>query len=142
MAAGFIPNRSPDDILIAIDLLKPRARNLKDFATIFRAYFSNRFDYDPAAVDKFLKEGATRAFLVQLAQRYAETPEFTEYSTEQTLRAFADENRIKAGVLINGARVALTGQAVAPSLFAVMVALGKERVIERLAAAEAIPRTE
>ncbi len=45
---------------------------------------------------------------------------------------------MKAGALINGARVALTGQAVAPSLFAVMVNLGKERVVKRLAAAEAI----
>lgn len=142
IAAGFIPNRSPEDILAAIDLLKPRARSLKDFATTFRAYFSNSFDYDAAAVAKFLKEGATRAFLVQLAQRYAETPEFTEASTEQTLRAFADEEGVKAGALINGGRVALTGQAVAPSLFAVMVALGKERVVARLGAAEAIPRPE
>ncbi len=141
-AAGFMPDRSEVDILAAIDLLKPRARNLKDFATTFRAYFSDLFDYDPAAVAKFLKDGATRAFLVQLAQRYAETPEFTEASTEQTLRAFADENQIKAGMLINGARVALTGQAVAPSLFAVMVALGKERVVARLSTAELIPRTE
>lgn len=141
-AAGFVPNRSEQDILAAIELLKPRARSLKDFATTFRAYFSDTFDFDPAAVAKFLKDGATRAFLVQLAQRYAETPEFTEASTEQTLRALADESQIKAGVLINGARVALTGQAVAPSLFAVMVALGKDRVIARLAAAEAIPRTE
>ncbi len=134
--AGFTPDRSREDILAAIDLLKPRARNLKDFATAFRAYFSDTFEYDPAAVAKFLKDGATRAFLVQLAQRYAETPEFTETSTEQTLRAFADENGIKAGMLINGSRVALTGQAVAPSLFAVMAALGKERVVARLAAAE------
>jgi len=141
-AAGFVPNRSEQDILVSIGLLKPRARNLKDFATTFRAYFSDTFDFDPAAVAKFLKDGATRAFLVQLAQRYAETPEFTEASTEQTLRALADESQIKAGVLINGARVALTGHAVAPSLFAVMVALGKDRVIARLAAAEAIPRTE
>ena len=137
-SAGFTPDRSRKDILAAIDLLKPRARNLKDFATAFRAYFSDRFEYDPAAVAKFLKDGATRAFLVQLAQRYAETPEFTEGSTEQTLRAFADENGIKAGMLINGSRVALTGQAVAPSLFAVMAALGKERVVARLAAAESI----
>ena len=142
IAAGFIPNRSAEDILAAIDLLKPRARSLSDFATTFRAYFSNSFDYDPAAVAKFLKDGATRAFLVQLAQRYAESPEFTETSTEQTLRAFADENDIKAGALINGARVALTGQAVAPSLFAVMVALGKDRVVTRLGAAEAIPHPE
>jgi glutamyl-tRNA synthetase len=34
--------------------------------------------------------------------------------------------------LINGARVALTGQAVAPSLFAVMTALGKDAVVGRL----------
>jgi len=31
--------------------------------------------------------------------------------------------------------VALTGQGVAPSLFAVMLALGKERVVNRLKAA-------
>jgi len=141
-AAGFTPDRSEQDILAAIDLLKPRARSLKDFATTFRAYFSDNFEYDPVAVAKFLKDGAVRAFLVQLAQRYAETPEFTEASTELTLRAFADENQIKAGMLINGARVALTGQAVAPSLFAVMATLGKQRVITRLAAAEAIPRVE
>ena len=137
-SAGFVPNRSPQDILDAIDLLKPRARNLKDFATAFRAYFSDAFEYDPAAVAKFLNDRGTRAFLVQLAQRYAEAHEFTEDSTEQTLRLFADGNGIKAGALINGARVALTGQAVAPSLFAVMVALGRERVVARLAAAEKI----
>ena len=57
---------------------------------------------------------------------------------KQILRAFADENGIKAGPLINGARVALTGQAVAPSLFAVMAELGKDRVVQRLAAAESI----
>jgi glutamyl-tRNA synthetase len=39
---------------------------------------------------------------------------------------------LKAGVLINGARVALTGQGVAPSLFTVMVALGQQRVVARL----------
>jgi glutamyl-tRNA synthetase len=136
--AGFTPSRSREEILAAIDLLKPRARNLKDFATVFRAYFSDDFEYDPAAVTKFLSDGTVRAFLVQLSQRYAAATEFTEVSAEAALRAFADENGIKAGPLINGSRVALTGQAVAPSLFAVMVALGKDRVVTRLAAAESI----
>ena len=73
--------------------------------------------------------------LVELASRYEAASEFTEASTEQTLRAFAEEKGIKAGALINGSRVALTGQGVAPSLFAVMVALGKDRVVTRLKAA-------
>ena len=131
----FTPERSAEEVLSAIDLLKPRARNLKDFATTFRAYFSDSFDYDPAAVAKFLKDDATRNLLVELGKRYEQAPEFTEYWAEQILRSFADESKVKAGVLINGARVALTGQAVAPSLFAVMGALGKERVVKRLSAA-------
>jgi glutamyl-tRNA synthetase len=138
--AGFTPTRSREEILAAIDLLKPRARNLKDFATVFRAYFGDDFEYDPAAVTKFLRDGAVRAFLVQLSQHYSAEKEFTEASTEIVLRAFADENQIKSGPIINGSRVALTGQAVAPSLFAVMANLGKDRVVQRLAAAESIPR--
>ena len=76
-----------------------------------------------------------RAFLVQLSQRYAAASEFTEASTEPSFAPSPTKTGIKAGPLINGSRVALTGQAVAPSLFAVMVDLGKNRVVKRLAAA-------
>ena len=138
-AAGFSPSRSRDEILAAIELLKPRARNLKDFATSFRAYFSDDFEYDPAAVTKFLSDPALPALLAELSERYAAAPEFTEASAEEILRAFAAEKNIKAGALINGSRVALTGQAVAPSLFAVMALLGKDRVVLRLAAVAKVP---
>jgi glutamyl-tRNA synthetase len=136
--AGLTPDRSKEEIIAAIDLVKPRARNLKDFASAFRAYFSDDFEYDPAAVAKFLKDDTVRTLLVEMAARYESANEFTEASTEQILRAFAEEKGMKAGALINGARVSLTGQAVAPSLFAVMVNLGKDRVTKRLHAAESI----
>jgi glutamyl-tRNA synthetase len=115
-----------------VDLVKPRARNLKDFATLFRAYFSDEFTADPTAVDKFLKDSAVREMLVELAARYEQAAEFSEASTEKVLRDFAAEKNVKAGALINGARVALTGQGVAPSLFAVMANLGQERTVARL----------
>jgi glutamyl-tRNA synthetase len=130
--AEFTPARPKEEILSTIELVKPRARNLKDFAGAFRAYFGDSFEYDTAAVTKFLKDASVRALLVELAQRYAATSDFTEASTEQLLRGFAEDKGVKAGALINGARVALTGQAVAPSLFAVMVNLGKDRVVKRL----------
>jgi len=138
-AADLKPNRSPGEILSAIDLLKPRARHLKDFATSFRAWFTDQFEYDPAAVAKFLADPALPALLQELAHRYAAAPDFTEASAEEILRAFAAEKGVKAGVLINGSRVALTGQAVAPSLFAVMIQLGKDRVIRRLSEAAKPP---
>ena len=130
--ADFKPTRGESEIAQAIELLKPRARNLKDFATAFRAYFADEYETDPAAAAKFLT-GEVPALLRELGQRYVAAEEFTEASTEATLRAFAEEKALKAGALINGARVALTGQGVAPSLFAVMVALGKDRVTARLA---------
>jgi glutamyl-tRNA synthetase len=132
--AGVVPIQREEGWLAkTVDLLKPRARNLKDFAGAFRAFFSDTFEADPAAVAKFLSDSRVRELLVELGSRYAaDTEPFSEAEAERVLRDFAAEMNVKAGALINGARVALTGQAVAPSLFAVMVALGQSRTISRL----------
>lgn len=123
-------------LLATIDLIKPRARSLKDFAGSFRAFFSNDFEPDPVAVEKFLKDADVRKLLLELGERYALLDDFTEQETERVLRDFAAEKGVKAGALINGARVALTGQGVAPSLFAVMSAIGKSQTVARLENAE------
>jgi glutamyl-tRNA synthetase len=137
--AGIKPEHEREALLATIDLLKPRARSLKDFATSFRAFFTDHFEVDAAAADKFLKAENVRAMIVELGQRYATSPaDLSEKDAERILRDLAEERNVKAGVLINGARVALTGQAVAPSLFAVMVALGKQRTVNRLKAAQGI----
>jgi len=136
--AGIEPDLMDRDWLLrTIDLVKPRARNLRDFATLFRAYFTDSFQADPAAVERFLKDENVRQMLVELGGRYAASEGgFSERETEKLLYDFAAEKEMKAGPLINGARVALTGQGVAPSLFAVMAMLGRERTVSRLKAAQ------
>jgi len=136
---GLIPFQTSREAMEAtVDLVKPRARTLKDFAGLFRAYFSDDFEADRAAVQKFLKDAAVREMIIDLASRYQQEAVFSEESTEKLLRDFAAEKNVKAGVLINGARVALTGQGVAPSLFAVMANLGQERTVARLKRAKAL----
>jgi glutamyl-tRNA synthetase len=137
--AGFSSDRTSEEILAAIALLQPRARSLKDFSAAFRGYFSDAYEYDTAAVAKFVADDRSRGLLMELGARYQSLNEFNESAAEQLLRAFAEEREVKAGTLINGSRVALTGQGVAPSLFAVMAALGRERVVKRLKAAGEIP---
>ncbi|MCD4805119.1 MAG: glutamate--tRNA ligase, partial [Desulfobacterales bacterium] len=44
----------------------------------------------------------------------------------------AEELDIKAGVLINGMRAAVTGQTVGPGLFDILIAIRQKRVVERL----------
>ncbi|MBV9180995.1 MAG: glutamate--tRNA ligase, partial [Acidobacteria bacterium] len=134
--AGLEISANPGWLLSAIELLKPRARNLKDFAGSFRAFFTDDFNPDPAAVEKFLKDEAIRHRLVELSGQYARLDNFNQQESERVLREFAAAKGLKAGLLINGARVALTGQAVAPSLFAVIECLGKAKTVARLGAVE------
>jgi glutamyl-tRNA synthetase len=121
-------------------LLQSRARTLKDFAGAFRAFFTDDFPYDPEAVKKFWKDPALTALLETLAERLAATEPFDLAGTEKALRGLAEEKGIKAGLLINATRVALTGQAVAPGLFDVMLVLGQQRVMDRLRRAAAYLR--
>ncbi|MEW5976571.1 MAG: glutamate--tRNA ligase [Acidobacteriota bacterium] len=115
-----------------IDLLKSRSRLLPDFVKNGRPFLSDEFEIESAARDKFLKDPSLKDLLPEMAERLAVSEDFTAPALEQILRGFADEKQVKAGLLINAARVVLTGKAVAPGIFDVMAALGKDRTVHRL----------
>ena len=116
-----------------LDLIRQRYHTLKDFSAQGRAYFSDDFDFDEAALNKNLrKEPSLKELLPALANHLEETDPFTAETAEATLRRFAEEKGVKAGLLINGSRTMLTGQAVGPSMFEVFEILGQKRSVERL----------
>ena len=79
-------------------------------------------------VDDSLTLGAARV----LADRFEAIETFSIETSEQVIRDMAEEYEIKAGILINGIRLAVTGQAVGPGLFDVLMAVGRDRVVARL----------
>jgi glutamyl-tRNA synthetase len=116
-----------------VDLIRQRYFTLKDFSGQGRAYFSDDFDFDEAAVNKNLKkEPRLRELLNGLADKMETLEPFNAETTEAALRAFADETGVKAGLLINGSRTMLTGQAVGPSMFEIFDVLGREASVQRL----------
>ena len=120
-------------LIRTLDLIRQRFHTLKDFSAQGRAYFSDDFDFEPAAVNKNLrKEPRLRELLPAFADRLEKLDTFTAESAEAALRAFAEEQGVKAGLLINGSRTMLTGQAVGPSMFEVFDILGQKRSVERL----------
>lgn len=132
-SAGIpMEGKNPEGMAKSVALLQSRARSLKDFSGSGRAFFTDDFEYDSEAVKKFWKERSLADLLEALATRLSELPTFDLESSEKCLRALAEASSVKAGLLINASRVALTGQAVAPGLFEVMVTLGKESVVRRL----------
>jgi len=115
-----------------VDLLRPRTRLLPDFATWARAFFSDSFEIDPAAREKFWKDERLGAMLGKLADAIAALPAWDHDSCDHALRELAAAEGVKAGLLINATRVAIVGQAVAPPLFDTMLVLGQDRVVSRL----------
>src|SRR5215207_5861616 len=116
-----------------VDLIRQRFFTLKDFSSQGRAYFSDDFDFDETAVNKNLrKEPRLRELLNGLADKLETVEAFDINTAEAALREFADEAGVKAGLLINGSRTMLTGQAVGPSMFEIFDVLGREASAQRL----------
>jgi glutamyl-tRNA synthetase len=115
-----------------VDLLRPRTRLLPNFSHWGRAFFSDAFDYDPAACAKFWKDQRVPALLARLADGLAALSDWDHDACDAVLRQLCEAEGVKAGLLINAARVSIVGQAVAPPLFETMVVLGQPRVVARL----------
>jgi glutamyl-tRNA synthetase len=122
-----------------IELIRQRFITLKDFSGQGRAYFSDEFEFDEAAVAKNLKKDSTLGELLpELAARFETIEPWTLEAIEQALRDFSEERGVKAGLLINASRTALTGQSVGPSMFDLFEVMGRERSARRLRAAAAL----
>src|SRR5579862_497448 len=115
-----------------VDLLRPRTRLLPDFSTWALAFFSDSFEYDAAAREKFWKDERLGPMLGKLAEVLAALAEWNHDACDHALRELAAAEGVKAGLLINATRVAIVGQAVAPPLFETMLVIGKEQVVLRL----------
>lgn len=124
---------SPEWYERTVDLIRHRFFTLKDFSSQGRAYFSEDFDFDAAAVEKNLKKfPELREWLPELADRFESLDDFTEPTIEAIVKAFSEAKGTKLGVIMNGARSLLTGVAVGPSMLSVFETIGKEKSVSRL----------
>jgi len=116
-----------------IDLIRQRFFTLKDFSNQGRAFFSEDYDFDPAAIEKNLnKFPDLKTWLPELADRFEPMEDFTHDRIEEVVKTFTEEKGTKLGVIMNGARTLLTGVAVGPSMLSVFETIGKEKSILRL----------
>ena len=115
-----------------VDLLRARYRALTDFAELGRPYFSDEFPMEPASVKKNLSKPGLGKLLLGLADSLAKVDDFSHDEVERALRLFADQSGVKAGLLINGSRTALTGQSVGPGMFEIFVVVGRDASVARL----------
>lgn len=119
--------------LDTIELIRSRFHVTTDFGTRGRAYFSEDYSIEPKALKKnILKHEKLKEWFPVMADRLHAIKKFTVEETENTIRVMAEELGVKVGILTNGIRAVVTGQLAGPGLFDVLVAVGQNRVVERL----------
>jgi glutamyl-tRNA synthetase len=115
-----------------LGLLKPRAKRLNEFIEQLTPFFVDPASYDEDGVSKHLGAPDAAAHVRALRDAYAAVAVWDEATLERELRTLAEARGIKAGMLILGSRLAMTGRMVSPGLFEMLVLLGRDRVLARL----------
>lgn len=118
-------------LMLIMGMLKERCKLVTDFVPACSYFFDDNFHYDEKGASKsFTPEAANH--LKALADKFAHIDEFTHDAVETALRGLAEDLGLKPAVLIHPTRLAVSGVTGGPSLFGILEAIGKERVIARL----------
>ena len=123
--AGFVASLAP--------LVQERLKRLDEAPALLSFFFEGL----PSPETKDLvPKGVSRQQVVDglatTVERLDGADSWTEEAVEAVLRPMAEELGLKTGQLFGAIRVAVTGRAVSPPLFATMVALGRERCMTAL----------
>ena len=126
---------TPDmDLLTrAMPVMKVRAKDVNELAAGAGFLFATR----PLALDakaQALITDESRALLGRIAARLAGENGWTIEGLEASLKAMAEELGLGLGKLAQPLRAALTGQTTSPGIFDVLVLLGREESLARIAA--------
>ena len=118
--------------IAAMPGLKERAKTLVELLDSAYYLYATRPLKPDAKAESLLDETA-RKRMAALADILKALPEWTIEATEASVRSFAEAEGAKLGQIAQPLRAALTGRGTSPPIFDVMVVIGKEETLARLA---------
>jgi glutamyl-tRNA synthetase len=124
-----------------LELLRVRSRLIDEIVAQAGPYFAETVTYDAEAVAKQWKDPvATLALMTAMREALEAHAGWDPVELEEAMRTLAEAKGVGAGKLLQPLRIALVGVAASPGIFDVMLVLGRERTIARIARAEATLR--
>ncbi|MDI6731019.1 MAG: glutamate--tRNA ligase [Candidatus Margulisbacteria bacterium] len=105
---------------------------IPDIVPLSRYFFTDEFEFDQAAIEKYFKSAENIQLLAILKKQLAELEPFDHSSIEAVFKGLAQELGKKLGEIIHPARLALTGTLQSPPMYDVVEILGKEKVVQRI----------
>lgn len=121
-----------------VEVLGERIKEGADVLRYGDFFFLEEPRYDPQAVESHLKGEPAATVLRWVREVVSGVEPFRAEAIEAALRSAAAERWLSMRAVVHPVRVALTGRTVGPGLFELMEVLGRDRVLQRLARAEAL----
>ena len=123
--------RRKTQLLAAMPGLKERAKTVVELLELAHYILADRpLEPDPKAAA--LLAGDAPALLAKLTTHLQQASVWESDFLEASVREFADAEGLKLGKVAQPLRAALTGRAVSPGVFDVMVTLGRDESLARL----------
>ena len=121
-----------ETVLAALPDLQPRAKTVLELIDLAQFIYAERpIAIEPAAADQLTPE--TRSQIAAFVDILRELPEWSVPAIDAAARAFAEARGLKLGKVAQPLRAALVGRTVSPGIFEVMVFIGKDEALARLA---------
>ena len=115
-----------------LEVLRPRAKRLIDFAHQARPFLAEPEAYEPAAVRKHLGSPDVTSVVEAIRAGLQAAESFDEAQVEAVIRGVVTESGLKTGAVIQPVRIGLIGRTASPGIFETIVLLGRERTLARL----------
>ena len=114
-----------------LGIVKEKIKLFKDVPEWTSYFFTEDYEFDPAAVEKVFGKPEAAGYLKALRDEFAKIDKWDLATLESTLKNLAQKLGCKTGDLVHPARVAASGRSVGPSLYHMLEVMGKERVLKR-----------
>jgi glutamyl-tRNA synthetase len=112
-------------------IVKEKIKLLNDVSEWTRYFFTEEYEFDPAAVEKVFGKPEAAERLTALREEFAKIDNWNVEKIESSLKGLAQKLDCKTGDLVHPARVATSGRSIGPSLYHMLEVMGKERVLAR-----------
>lgn len=115
-----------------VDLLKERSRTIKAFPGAAKPFLVEEIEYDRDGIEKHLMDDRLDDLLPLLIQDFKKLKDFSAQEIERVLRSRAEQEGVKAAVLIHALRMLVVGEPVSPGIFDVLELAGRAKIVKRM----------